>query len=1269
MDDALDGNRAAAPEVVGRALQKRLQRRLELVHGVDVQQGVHRRSGPLDRGAVLDGEPLADDILQRELEAPFGQRVVTVDFEDVRTGVDLQVQRPLAAGLQRIARQRQLDVRIGPHVERQGDVHPAGGGLFLAVAAFEGQLAARHGVERVPPLGPLENHEVGVGDVRLARQRQEEVRIVVRRGRDVHVHHPLAARDAGVAGGVDPAVEGVVVGLGRIEHEHPLRRHAHVEGDVRQVRQIEVQIEPPAVALRVENRNAGGPEAVVADRHRRLRHRIGNLRVIDRRAEVPDTHLAPEVGLPALALQHQIGPGAPRRRGDHPREQRVEQRHVEAVGRQTGVIARPVGRIEPPHERIAPKTVGDGHPRPVAREVPARSETQRRRRNVIDPHAVEEDVGRDLGAAQHRFHRRRAVRAPFDRVAHAFGDLREGRKVEVAQREGHRIGAAARSHAVDEQLLLVVHHEEAVDRHVRRVDADPVREDLPRFLPPRDVRRKDAQTDHAAEVALLAQNARADADQSRDLAHGVREARRKLYAPLLRTARHREVRQVQHPGVEVLGRGIDRERIAAVRSIDTEACGQHPAAFDVFGRRLEREPVARRVEEQSQRRAVGDLQSRGHGVGHGVDIAYIDREQREVVGRGGHGSRSFLIGRPAAQHGQVAARAAAQVLEDGAVAGPRTERDVGEIRTQLDELACVGVLARHRDVRGLYLLVVVAVAGVGDPDAPVQVVERPPAGLGHDTCRELRDGVAAVDPEPRQVGVVQMHREVVTRNRIVEVHQSEKVEIEVGIAGRDAAVELAVAQAPVEPQRVIDIAVEAEAPDAPLHAGVGIAAPHHPVDPGRQGRVAQQLPVSRELPEAHVARRDLAPDRAAALFERAHPQVAGHVAPRRPGPQPHVERREQSPETGVQTHVARPVQHRGERRGKGLSGDAPRQVVGHRGRSPQVGNLEVEVRLPDVGKPPQRSRGRERRAVADAHPADLAREVRDDARHPGIYLTESQMPVAQTGSEVGHVVGRNLRIAQCGVDAHLAEKVPVVGPRVAGQRNVGNPDVRPGRHDPGLLEAQAALREIEPPGEVIQHEAALLARRQRGDGRIDGLSVDGEIVHPGVEPRQMQVRKVDSVGRIALLVPVEAKFHVLDRSALQREAELALPLPAGIRKARDDLFDVHFAVGHLVQMQSGVGDLPAAQLDAPAPQAEARDVGIQTPHVKERVAAVVLDVEILDAHLRKQPDVHPAHAHDRPQPLRDESGRTAHGIVLDGGNVEQQRKRHGKDYQQQNRRG
>ena len=324
--------------------------------------------------------------------------------------------------------------------------------------------------------------------------------------------------------------------------------------------------------------------------------------------------------------------------------------------------------------------------------------------------------------------------------------------------------------------------------------------------------------------------------------------------------------------------------------------------------------------------------------------------------------------------------------------------------------------------------------------------------------------------------------------------------------------------------------------------------------------------------------------------------------------------------------------------------------------------------FPDVGKPLHRSVGHKRRSLADLHAFDLARKIGHHAGNLDVDVREIHMPVPQFRRKIGDVVGCDRRIAHQGVDAHLADKILILRPRVTHQRDVGKVDVRIRRDDRSVLEAQAALRHVEPPGEVVQHEPAAFPGREGRNGGIDGRAVDREVVHAGRDAVKVHVRKVDAVFRVAAVEAFEAEVHVLDRSLPERELEVALLGLVGVGNAVDDLLDVHLPVGRLPQVKPRVGDLAAAELQPAAEDAETRDVGIQLPDIQQRIALVILDIEALYLDLREDADVHAVDRHGGLQLARNDGCRLVHHEVLHHGNVEQQREHHGNNYQQQNRR-
>ena len=326
---------------------------------------------------------------------------------------------------------------------------------------------------------------------------------------------------------------------------------------------------------------------------------------------------------------------------------------------------------------------------------------------------------------------------------------------------------------------------------------------------------------------------------------------------------------------------------------------------------------------------------------------------------------------------------------------------------------------------------------------------------------------------------------------------------------------------------------------------------------------------------------------------------------------------------------------------------------------------QIEVRGLHVGQTPDLGVGLEPRPLADAHAVHPAREVGDLAGDLEVDIREGQVPVAQRRGEVGHVVAREDRPAQPALEAHAAEEVAVFEPRVADERDVGNRHVRAAGDNAHVLESEAAVGQVEAAVETVEDKAAALAGREPRDGGVDNLSVDGEVLHAGVDAVEVHVAVVDAEGGIAPPLPLQAEVHVFDGGLAQRQPEVALALAVGIAHAGDDLLDVHLPLGGLAQVEFGIGDLAVAQFEPAAEQSEGREAGVETPHVEERVALKILDVEAVDAHPRKEPDLHAVDRHGGTQALRHDPCGHLHDVVLHGGDVEQNRERHGKDHQQQ----
>ncbi len=265
------------------------------------------------------------------------------------------------------------------------------------------------------------------------------------------------------------------------------------------------------------------------------------------------------------------------------------------------------------------------------------------------------------------------------------------------------------------------------------------------------------------------------------------------------------------------------------------------------------------------------------------------------------------------------------------------------------------------------------------------------------------------------------------------------------------------------------------------------------------------------------------------------------------------------------------------------------------------------------------------------------------------------MPVAQPGRETGDVVGREGTVAQGAVDLHLAHEILVIGPRIADQREVGNLDVRPGGEQRCLLEAHAAVDQVEAPREAVELEAAALAGRQGLDGGVDGLAVDGEVVGAERHVGEVHVPEIDAVGRIAVHAALKAELHPFDHGLFEPKPEVALLGTVGVGKAAYHLPDVHLALGRLAQEEFRPRDLGAGERHPAAPDAEAGDVGVEPVDVEQRVALVILDVETVDPGLAQHTDVDTADGHRGLQLPGSHAHDLLHRPVLHGGYLQQQR--------------
>ena len=518
--------------------------------------------------------------------------------------------------------------------------------------------------------------------------------------------------------------------------------------------------------------------------------------------------------------------------------------------------------------------------------------------------------------------------------------------------------------------------------------------------------------------------------------------------------------------------------------------------------------------------------------------------------------------------------------------------------------------------------------------------------------------------QPGQIGAPQLHLEIVEWRRVVQVDRSEEVEVEVAVARGDPSVELLVADFAVEAERVVVVAVEFELRDASRHIGVGRAAAHRAVELHGESRASQQRAASQQFPEFERRRADLALQMARLPVLRLKPQRAGGVARLRVQLCAGFERLQQAFVPSAQPHRSRAVEHRQQTRREPLAGDGAGQHVDVGGRRGELCDRQIEMRRGDVGQSADREVGFQNGAVAYAQVVAPSREVGHRPFGPEFRVSEGEVPVAQARGEIGDVVGRDRRAADVAVDPDLADEILVVGPRIADQRDGGDADVRPGGFDVRVLESEAAVDEVEPAREVVQHETAAFACREGGHRHVDGGTVDGEVVDQRLQPVEVHVGEIDAVGPGALLPPVDAEIQAVETGRTDRQDEIFF-LFLLFRQPVDDLFDVHLARRGFAQVEFAAGDLGATQRQAASGRSPRGDERLGPPGVEQRIALVILHVETVYLYFAEKSDLHPVDADGGLQLPRDHPCRLVHDEVLHGRNVEQQREQQGQDYQQQ----
>ena len=286
--------------------------------------------------------------------------------------------------------------------------------------------------------------------------------------------------------------------------------------------------------------------------------------------------------------------------------------------------------------------------------------------------------------------------------------------------------------------MVIGPHHKSTNSETCRIETDTASPHLPRCRAIGEVRRQQVYLHGLTIFALLLRKGSPQTDTRRGLTHRIHESGRELHATQSSTAGQREVWHMQYTEVDILGRGIERQRVVMIRGIDIQTGCQHATTLDVIRCEFEREAVAGRIEQQLHRRAIGHLQPLGDGISDGIEVVNLHIEQRVVV-------RYRLLARSllpfslgiAANKRQITPCRTSQIVEDGLITALRAERSIGKIGTQLHKFTLGEVFARHDHTTHAYLLIVVAIVGIRELDAAIQIVERTTTRLGHQTTRKF----------------------------------------------------------------------------------------------------------------------------------------------------------------------------------------------------------------------------------------------------------------------------------------------------------------------------------------------------------------------------------------------------------------------------------------------------------------------------------------------------------------------------------------------------
>ena len=237
----------------------------------------------------------------------------------------------------------------------------------------------------------------------------------------------------------------------------------------------------------------------------------------------------------------QLGVGRTLRARDHSRQEWFDQSHRNIIDTRLDEVSFRIGSIVSANYGILLLAIGQQQSGAVALHIPTSQHLHRWHRNIVHLDSVERHVTVDSATLQRRVHHCTTVARSLNAVTtNSFEQLAEWREVEIAQSQHHRVGHLLRRHAIEQQRLLIVAHQEVIDRDIAGIVDNLIGTDMPRLVALAHIRGFQVDRDSARPI-VIAPKHRIDTQQSRHRLRGIVETSRQRHAIVLRSRLHRQI--------------------------------------------------------------------------------------------------------------------------------------------------------------------------------------------------------------------------------------------------------------------------------------------------------------------------------------------------------------------------------------------------------------------------------------------------------------------------------------------------------------------------------------------------------------------------------------------------------------------------------------------------------------------------------------------------------------------------------------------------------